>query len=889
MIIRWLVVLFIVFSGGISEGAVMPTVKTLGYFPLPQADIVRIATDSSGNVYITNSYYDRVHILSNNGIEITHFPVKRPLGIAVDETGRVFVGTKHGDVSVYDVQGRLLYKLGSGDGEFGMPNDIATSSRGRVYVVDSSKKTVKVYNSITGQYLFSFGAFGFPTGIVVDEVSAEVYVADHNYARVRVYDLDGNWRRDIGGGGSLWSTGGNKLLRPHGLAVDLDRLYIAEAYHSVVAVYDKRDGTFLGYIGSFGSAEGQFKVPLDVAFDKAGKLFVSNNGNQRVEVLGIGSYSWLSITPSEIVFSLFEGGQPTSTDVTLDSDTPLSWTASVSEDWISVSPTQGQAPQTVQISVDPANLLPGTYTSYIRFTMSSGIASVLKVSLEVKPLPSSLVVAPSAISFKYQKGALSYPSESITISSTGKALLWSASASVPWLSIQEPSGTTPSTITASLNEHVAPLEPGIYTGKITINAVGASAVEIDVYLKVIYAGTVIVKSNIDEANFVLSGPVEYSGGGKFWSYDEIVPGTYTITFGHVLRYLKPLSRTFTIDSGQEIEINGEYLSPEAATHIVVAPETPVKKRAILKFFDIHGTPEWKLKVVSKKYRLEDFAVGDIDGDGMDEILVAVRLKGSEKRQVHGFEADGTPIEGFKLKFNEGKYPVNLASGDVDGDGVEEIVVAVTRGKRASPTIKLYRYDGKEVIDTGVAFSTYDEVHEAQVVMADVDDDGLFELVTMHAVDNDILEIRFWKINTTSAEWKVEHIGGFDVSTRKDRRGKRVPLVRQRPAIGAGDLNGDGSVEVVLAISRHPRTGQAVIKTYTLDGSLLKSFTVNSWTGINLAVGDIEHDGKAEIVIGSGASPRNRGMVMLYSYDGVKKGEFRAFTKGGAKISLGRFQ
>ncbi|MFI5372623.1 MAG: hypothetical protein ACHQ52_13790 [Candidatus Eisenbacteria bacterium] len=45
-------------------------------------------------------------------------------------------------------------------------------------------------------------------------------------------------------------------------------------------------GTYLTQWGSNGSGEGQFNIPLGLATDAAGNVYVSDNGNNRVQKFG---------------------------------------------------------------------------------------------------------------------------------------------------------------------------------------------------------------------------------------------------------------------------------------------------------------------------------------------------------------------------------------------------------------------------------------------------------------------------------------------------------------------------------------------------------------------------------------------------------------------------
>jgi len=51
---------------------------------------------------------------------------------------------------------------------------------------------------------------------------------------------------------------------------------------------------------------------------------------------------------------------------------------------------------------------------------------------------------------------------------------------------------------------------------------------------ILLIGTLVVNSNLDEAKFTITGPVDYQGNGKNWSVNAAPIGDYTITFDDIL-------------------------------------------------------------------------------------------------------------------------------------------------------------------------------------------------------------------------------------------------------------------------------------------------------------------------------------------------------------------
>jgi hypothetical protein len=85
----------------------------------------------------------------------------------------------------------------------------------------------------------------------------------------------------------------------------------------------------------------------------------------------------------------------------------------------------------------------------------------------------------------------------------------------------------------------------------------------------------------------------------------------------------------------------------------------------------------------------EVAAGDVDGDGDDEIVAAVYTSANDTATIYVFGAAGVVSE-FVVEA-EGDN-VNIAAGDIDFDGTMEIVVG-NNARAGSSAVKVYNADG----------------------------------------------------------------------------------------------------------------------------------------------------------------------------------------------------
>jgi len=156
--------------------------------------------------------------------------------------------------------------------------------KGRIYIADTGSHSIVVFD-VLRRKVFRFGLrqpgdLLKPAGLALDG-EMNVYVADASWRKVLVYDSLGLFQRMVGDPAELERPTGVAVSRDGERIYVIDRAHYESDQHSVV-VYDKAVKK-LQVIGSRGSAEGQFNVPVPGAVGADGTLYVLDAGNFRVQ------------------------------------------------------------------------------------------------------------------------------------------------------------------------------------------------------------------------------------------------------------------------------------------------------------------------------------------------------------------------------------------------------------------------------------------------------------------------------------------------------------------------------------------------------------------------------------------------------------------------------
>jgi len=278
--------------------------------------------------------------------------------------------------------------------------------------------------------------------------------------------------------------------------------------------------------------------------------------------------------------------------------------------------------------------------------------------------------------------------------------------------------------------------------------------------------------------------------------------------------------------------------------------------------------------------------GDIDNDGVDEIITGTGENGGPHLRV--FEKNGTArgIEFFPFhaSFRGG---MDVASGDFDGDGKDDI--AVSQFSNGQSWVKVYRYNSnKDILFEKKIFASADypdaAVPEcgATIALGQLDSDLNKELIVGAGNGCAPRVVTYdYKANDKNGTLKPISFYAFDST------------ILSGIDVAAGDVDGDGKDEIAVSRLKDSLPFVYVFR-YNANHTQLASFKAygDYQIGANVTMADIDNDGQAEIITGAG--PGGGPQVRAFEYDGTiisSLNKFFAYDsrfRGGVDVGVGNF-
>ncbi len=864
-ILAFVIISLSFFLTGLSYSLTPPDITYIGTIssqPFPG----RVSSDGYGDIYIGDTEQKVIKIFNHRGIYegAINLPSKL-LSLAISPDNLIYVGLINGEIDIYSRNGIFSGKITG----LTKPLSMAFSEDSRLYVIDGY--FVKVFDA-THNLINTFGGYGMDNGRFISPVSiaiygSELYILDTmgTYAtegsytntpvwEVNVFDLNGNFIRSFSNYGYAIE---GKLGSATSLAIDSEgRFYISDFIQGIIVIYD-------GY-GSYLMTK-PVTSPLNI-YIKNNRLYIASSMAKEVSIYGIDNYPQLEISPYSMSFS-YQGGfatPPQVLNIYNTGNAPLTWQIDVKEPWLSVSKTTGElqanSSDTIDISVNPGNMAPGDYSGTIEI-LSNGGSEILRVTLTVYPSP-KLNVEPTSFSVRASRNAAIEPLvTNISIENAINNITWNAVSDSEWLTITPSSGSSETIVSANINVSTN-LQPGNYTGNITVTAHGAlgSPQVITVNLEITSKGRIKVNTNIDNAEYLITGLVSIEGMGS--SIYEADPGTYTIKFRPVEGYKTPPDMADTLNPGEEIVFNGEY-KKQSPLNILASHGPGRKDNTEIRVFDSSGSLIRSIPPLNGIMRGATVTVSDIDGDGISEIITGTDP--GRYQRINILNKDGSLIERFKAFSINGRVGVEVESGDLNQDGRAEILAGTSRLRGI---IKIFENSDNGFIER-LRMVLYRGANGIRLTPLDYDNDGIPEIVTVpKRGGGGLLKI----IKIDASNWTYEYLGSFSVCQGSGSR-----------ELTSGDINNDGTPEIILSCQYDTGT---MVEIYSIDGVYIKSFPTGSTIGDYVTAGDLDGDGVIEIIVGDGNSA-HKNNIKIFSPDGTLLKSFNAFEDSfGIRVKTG---
>jgi tetratricopeptide (TPR) repeat protein/sugar lactone lactonase YvrE len=309
-----------------------------------------------GRVYVADTGNSRVQVFNSDGIFLYGFPVLKadkvtrlnPAKVVVDNAGSIYVSDPENSVIVkYDRAGNPLKSYNFAN------NGLAVDAYGVLYAISAKEGKVREVSE-AGEILGTFGTKGKGkvefmklSGIALDPEGV-IYLADEGNNKLTVIRMEGEkpaaklaqarpldrftlkgpvkkyqYKSDMFAikpdlsvaaylpetrETLLLSDAGKKALLPYGakqgqvkgprgMKTDAaGRLYVSDTGNNRVQVFGA-DGSFLNMFGNSGSKEGNFSGPAGITVSDKGNIYVADPGNRRMQAFNSDGIFLFAVGP----------------------------------------------------------------------------------------------------------------------------------------------------------------------------------------------------------------------------------------------------------------------------------------------------------------------------------------------------------------------------------------------------------------------------------------------------------------------------------------------------------------------------------------------------------------------------------------------------------------
>lgn len=303
---------------------------------------------------------------------------------------------------------------------------------------------------------------------------------------------------------------------------------------------------------------------------------------------------------------------------------------------------------------------------------------------------------------------------------------------------------------------------------------------------------------------------------------------------------------------------------------------------VLQIYDngSRGKPTWQSDPLNYGRGVRGLAVGDADTDGLAEIVIT-----PSDQSVEVWECAPSPFTcqrtwtGMQPSLAH-KYVERVDIGDANNDGFNDIVVGVSV---SIPDAVIWVFEGNAA-GTWTAKATepaggkFAPVDIYAVKVRDLDGDGVNEII---GAITDWSDGPFgggtFEFGSRWGIWRVDNAGEYRLSWRS-------PEVRPGTltfSLDAADLDGDGVDEVLMMGG----PGRCTARLYKNSGGVYSEVMTLRSRGCFVTAGDVDNDGRQEFVLTDGRTLRVIGYDSARGFVEEKRVRLSNGSRWGGMISV----
>jgi hypothetical protein len=327
------------------------------------------------------------------------------------------------------------------------------------------------------------------------------------------------------------------------------------------------------------------------------------------------------------------------------------------------------------------------------------------------------------------------------------------------------------------------------------------------------------------------GPLAYNGGPT--PTMALLPDSPAINRGHFTGSPTVDQRGSPRVIGGAMDV-GAYESGSTQYSGLTLAVGTASGAAVVNVYDAAGTLRMALAPFPGFLGGVTTAVGDVNGDGIADVIVGAG-PGAPGGHVKVFDGQtGAELMSF-MAFDGFLGGVTVAAGDVNGDGKADVIVGAGPGAPGGH-VKVFDGGTGQVLQSFFAFAGF--AGGVTVAGGDVNGDGYSDVIVGAGWGAPGGHVKVFDGRTGAELVSFMAFGGFAGGV----------------TVAAGDVNGDGYSDVIVGAGAGAPGGH--VKVFDVRaGTILQSFMAFDGFagGVSVAAYDADLDGLADVAVGAGPS------------------------------------